>query len=79
MSTLSLIAISHQTASVMQAAVISAVQLNNFPLNTCDVQCAFDCWTAEFNMSPVARLHPGYASKMEEAVRANLALLGYSL
>jgi len=57
------------TCEVMFRATKSAIQLRNFPLNACDVQCAFDS---------AVRIHSDIDATMESMIRENLALLGYT-
>lgn len=54
------------TMEILARAAQSALQLKNFPLGNCDVQCAFDCY------------FQGNGRDIHESVRANLALLGFA-
>lgn len=72
--------IAAHTAEVMQRAVFSACELNNFPLRATDVQCAFDNWCADRN----ARLAGGPADRQKRIeqlhtlVREHLHALGFT-
>lgn len=78
----SALAVANNTASVMQHATFSAVQLGNFPLQSCDVQCAFDNWILDLQRNAAAypKIHARHMDYLEELVnevRKNLTKLGY--
>ena len=58
------------TMSIMGEATKSAVQLKNFPLCACDVQCAFEGFLSVFKNE---NLDPDVVG----AIRNNLQLLGF--
>lgn len=62
------------TAHVMQRATFAAVELGNFPLHPCDVQCAYECWLAD---RPTKAFTPEYNERIIVQVRVNLERLGF--
>lgn len=57
--------------AILASAAAAAVELGNFPLGACDVQCAFECYFSE---------HPHRAKlgALEADTRAALARLGFA-
>lgn len=74
----SIVAVASATANVMQAATFAAVELGNFPLQVCDVHCAFDNWILDEQKVPGrSALRMDYFDALIDEVRKNLAKLGY--
>jgi hypothetical protein len=78
--TLNKIELAECVGQVLHKAAASAVELGNFPLGACDVQCAFECWQADrLSATRRAGVHLSDAQHWEECaeVRAAIAQLGW--
>jgi len=63
-------------ALVMQEAVFSAVELGNFPLQSTDVQCAFDSWAQDYE-TLTGKFSKDKGEGLVNAVRETIFKLGY--